>query len=314
MPHVHLVDFEAANIAAATEALGADFVVTSGAEAPGDTTILVSGRPSDEAVAQPALETVIVPFAGIPPSTLEQVRARPGLKLYNLHHNDMATAELAVGLLLDCARQIALADRRMREGIWQGRQEVSSAFLLAGRKAMIYGYGHIGRQIGRVLEALGMEVVGARRRRDPEEPNVFGLDDWRTALLECHVLVVAAPLTDETKGAIGAGELAMLQYPRLVVNIGRGPIIDERALYEACRNGVVGGAGIDVWYRYPNAETPVVLPSEFPFQDLDNVVMSPHTAGSGDTTEPLRVRDLVVLIRAIAAGENPRSVDLSLGY
>ena len=105
-----------------------------------------------------------------------------------------------------------------------------------------------------------------------------------------------------------------MAFPRLIVNIGRGPIIDERALYEACLDGVCQGAGIDVWYRYPEGEEGPTFPSEFPIHTLDNVVLSPHTGGGGDTIEPVRMRYLAELIRAILTGENPRSVDIELGY
>ena len=173
MSHVHLEEgFEDSQVQILRDALVPGVELTVGKAVPASTNILVSGRPDSEALEGEALEAVIVPFAGIPPKTREALQQRPRLKLYNLHHNDMATAEMAIGLLLACARRIPLADRQMRDGVWRGRQDEGGAYLLAGRRAMIYGYGHIGRQIGRVLESLGMEIVGVRR----------GADDWRSAL------------------------------------------------------------------------------------------------------------------------------------
>jgi len=311
MPHVHLEDgFEEAQVKMLREALPGEVGLTVGKEMPAETNILVSGRPDPALLDGEALQAVIVPFAGIPPQTREAIRERPRLKLYNLHHNDMATAEMAVALLLDCARKIAFSDRLMRQGTWRGRQEEGEAFLLAGRRAMIFGYGHIGKQIGKVLEALGMEIIGIRREaRD----GALGFDLFRQVLPTCHVLVVAAPLTDETRGAIGHDEIAAMMPPRLIVNIGRGPIIDELALYDACKEGVIQGAGIDVWYQYPDGDAKT-FPSQYPIHELDNVVLSPHTGGGGDTIEPMRMRYLAVLIRAILNGENPRAVDIELGY
>lgn len=305
MAHVHFEsELEAARIEQVRAALASLAPVTVGPNPPVETTVLVSGRPPDGVLDRQPLKAVIVPWAGIPPQLLQDIRERPHLKLYNLHHNNLATAEMAIALLLDCARQTTLSDRELRKGIWRGRQGQGHGYLLAGKTAMVYGYGAIGKQIGRVLEALGMKVIGVRR--DPS-------GDWKKHLSECEVLIVAAPLTEETKGAIGRAELSALKEPRLVVNIARGPIIDEQALFEACERGAIVGAGIDVWYRYPKDETPT-FPSQFAFQDLDNVVMSPHCGGSGDTTEDLRTRDLIELIAAILSHQNPASVNLETGY
>lgn len=303
MEHIHLsAGFDDTRTARLKEAFP-NIGVTSGKDVPEETTILAAGQLPDGSLDLAGLRAVIVPFAGIPPKTLECVRERPHLKLYNLHHNDMATSELAIGLLLACCRQITVSDRLMRQGIWRGRTETSSSYLLAGKRALIYGYGAIGKQIGKVLEALGMEIVGVGRSQE----------DWRRELPRCEVLMVAAPLTDETRGAIGTAEIMALREPRLIVNIARGPIIDETALYEACKSGAVAGAGIDVWYRYPDGDAPV-QPSEYPFNKLDNVVMSPHTGGAGDTSEDLRIAALIDLLHGIIEGPEPKGVNLNLGY
>jgi phosphoglycerate dehydrogenase-like enzyme len=116
---------------------------------------------------------------------------------------------------------------------------------------------------------------------------------------------------------IGAKELGMLQRPSLLVNIGRGAVVEQKALYEALQTGVLHAAGLDVWYTYPPDEearthTP---PAEFPFHQLDNVVMSPHRGGMTSETEPLRMRYLAKLLNAAARGEPmPNQVDLQRGY
>jgi phosphoglycerate dehydrogenase-like enzyme len=103
----------------------------------------------------------------------------------------------------------------------------------------------------------------------------------------------------------------------VLVNVGRGPIVDEAALYAALRDGTLYAAGLDVWYNYPadeaaRAHTP---PSDYPFHELDNVVMSPHRAGSSVETEALRMVHLARLLNAAARGEPmPNRVDLEAGY
>lgn len=249
----------------------------------------------------PNLKAVIVPWAGIPESLRQNLPE--GVRLFNLHHNDMATAEMAVALLLAVARRIVTGDQNLRQGVWQGRQDGTKATLLAGKTATIYGYGAIGRQVGRVLEALGMGVIGLRRSNKGE---------LEQTLRRSHALVVTAPLTDETRGAIGRSELTALLPPRLVVNVGRGPIIDEEALYSLCQASEVR-LGSDVWYQYPKDDEPA-FPSPFPFHELPNVVLSPHRGGDGDDADRLRYAALAELLRDLADGRTPKEVDRGLGY
>jgi phosphoglycerate dehydrogenase-like enzyme len=129
--------------------------------------------------------------------------------------------------------------------------------------------------------------------------------------------MVCLPHTPETTGFLGARELDLLPEHAVVVNIGRGPIVDEAALYAALREGKIHGAGLDVWYNYPpdeeaRAHTP---PSDYPFHELDNVVMSPHRGGGSAETDRLRMIHLARLLNAAARGEAmPNRIDLQRGY
>jgi phosphoglycerate dehydrogenase-like enzyme len=137
-------------------------------------------------------------------------------------------------------------------------------------------------------------------------------------LLPCaNALFICLPLTPATTGLIGAKELALLPPHAVLVNVARGPIVDEAALYHALRDGALHAAGLDVWYNYPpdeaaRAHTP---PSDYPFHELDNVVMSPHRAGGSTETELQRMAHLARLLNAAARGEEmPNRVDLQAGY
>jgi len=232
----------------------------------------------------------------------------PNVQIYNLHFNAQATAEMAVGLLIASARNLVVADRMLREGIWRGRQTDDSNVNLTGKHALIYGFGAVGKCVAATLTALGMTTDGVGRA-----------DSGRKALLSrlsrAHALVVTAPLTEETRGRIGRAELMALHQPRLVVNVGRGDVVEEAALFDLLKSGEIRGAGIDVWYRYPSADSEgLAWPSRFPFQDLENVVMSPHRGGKGDETEVNRIAALAILLKQLLAGESVRPVDPRLGY
>jgi phosphoglycerate dehydrogenase-like enzyme len=136
-------------------------------------------------------------------------------------------------------------------------------------------------------------------------------------LPRAHALIIGLPHTPETDGLIGARELGMLQRPSLLVNIGRGPIVQQQALYEALRDGTLHAAGLDVWYNYPTdkASRTNTPPADFPFHELDNIVISPHRGGMTSETEQLRMAHTAVLLNAAARSESmPNRVNLQLGY
>lgn len=271
-----------------------------------DTVYWVTSRATDEQLDSPALKGVIVPWAGVSQDLCAQIAARPQLRLYNLHHNALTTAEMAVGLLIAAARGLVDADRQLRQGHWYGRMDDHQNVLLSGKRAVILGYGQIGRHVERILHALGVETVGIGRSRISELDHELSLS---------HALVICAPLTPETRGLIDARRIALLRPPRLLVNVGRGPIVDETALYEACRDRILFAAGIDTWYAYPGSDAVApVSPSQHPFHELTNVVMSPHRGGDGNDTERLRAEALTELLVDLLNGTPRKSVDPVRGY
>jgi len=283
----------------------------------------VAGRPEEKDLdASRVLRLVVVPYAGVPPATLARVRARPSLSLATLHHNAVPTAEMAVALLLAAARGIVPADQALRRGDWTLRYAEDRGVVLAGRTAVVLGFGAIGRRVAEALVGLGMKVRAVRRHvpADAEEGArvaVHGPGDLDVLLPAADALVVALPLTPETRGLLDARRLALLPRGALVVNVARGEVIDEDALYEALAAGRLGGAGLDAWWRYPAGEEDRgrVLPSQRPFHELDRVVMSPHRAGHAAPTEALRAEHLGRLLGAVARGEEiPGRVDLAVGY
>ncbi len=306
--------------------LDAGVRLTVGPELPMPATyrILVAGRPErHELTASPHLQALIVPWAGIPESTLRLMREFPQVAVHNLHHNALPVAEFALALLLAAAKRLVPMDQALRQHDWRPRYEPNPSLLLEGKTALILGYGAIGRKLAAVCRGLGMEVIAIRRQaaaKGPEQPSgvrVAPLQDLQHLLPQADVLLICLPHTPETEGLIGAQELALLPTEAVLVNIGRGPIVDEAALYHALRDGRLHAAGLDVWYNYPGdaearAHTP---PSAYPFHQLSNVVLSPHRAGGSTETERLRVIHLARLLNAAARGEPlPNRVDLEAGY
>ena len=288
-----------------------------------DYEMLVCGRPGREMLEAPSLRWHVVPWAGLPASTRELLADFPHLSVHNLHHNAPAAAELAVGLLLAAAKRIVLADKNLRQGDWSIRYSPENAMLIGGSRILVVGMGEIGGRVARVCRAMGAEVVGIARHVEEGEARkgvpVLPPEALDGQLPGIDVLVLCVPLTDETRGMIDARRLAAMPEEAVLVNVGRGGLVEEAALYEALRDGEIGAAGIDVWYSYPRSveSRRDTRPSRFPFHELDNVVMSPHRGGAMNVSELelLRARELARLINAAAGGGPvPHRVDPELGY
>lgn len=306
-------------------------------EIPKDAQMLIDGRPAAELLDNMArLRWVVVPFAGVPEATLELLRqstirnSKSELSLHNLHHNAAETAELAVSLLLAAAKLIVPMDRKMRRNDWSPRYDPSRVVLLEGKRALVLGYGEIGKRVARACLGLGMNVVALKRSGDVQADRAVDIRPislLREALAVADALIICLPQTMETTGLVGAAELARMPIGAILVNIARAKIVDEEALFLALKEGRLHSAGLDVWYAYPEAGPSVpnyytmpetarsTAPSRFPFHNLQNVVMSPHRAGVSMETESRRVAHLARLIAAAANGEDvPNQVDLERGY
>lgn len=288
---------------------------------PAEFELLVAGAPTPaHLAASPQLRAVIVPFAGIPRATRELLSEHPRLALHNLHHNAAATAETALGLLLAASKRLVPADRDLRRGDWSARYREREGLLLAGRTVVVVGLGAIGARVARACSALGLRVLGVRR--DPSRPcehaaEVHGVAALDEVLPRAELLVLCCPATPQSEGLLDARRLALLPRGAVLVNVGRGALIAEQPLYEALREGSLGAAGLDVWWRYPQerAERSQTPPSACPFGELDNVVLSPHRGGHGAGIEPARVDALAALLLCAAEGrELPNRVDVGAGY
>lgn len=248
--------------------------------------------------------------------------AYPGVAVHNLHHNATPVAELALMLLLAAAKFALRYDSALRANDWRIRYDrPGPSILLDGRTAVILGYGAIGRRLAGLCRALGMRVLATRRNcsaaYDDGVATIHPPADLPRLLPQSNALLICLPHTAETNGLIGAAELDRLPHKSILVNIGRAQIVDEAALYAALKSGRLHAAGLDVWYSYPPDEAGRAnhSPSAYPFNELDNVIMSPHRGGAADETARLRMTALAEFLNAAAAGQPlANRVDLAVGY
>jgi phosphoglycerate dehydrogenase-like enzyme len=144
-----------------------------------------------------------------------------------------------------------------------------------------------------------------RHRADGELTGLESLDGYdalRTHLPWADFVVIAVPAAARTRGLFGTPELSLLRPSAFLINVGRGAVVDEAALFQALREERIAGAALDVWYQYPNGSS-VQLPAENPFHELRNVIMTPHVAGWSHETTAYRWRTIAENVRRYAYGE-----------
>jgi phosphoglycerate dehydrogenase-like enzyme len=266
-----------------------------------------------------SLKLLVVPIVGVDHMPLDLLRGR-NVRVANSHGNAESVAERAFAMILAFYGRIIEYHNDLRNGVWHGfwidRGMEDTWTSIRGKSCCILGAGEIGAVLARYLAPFGGRIVGLRRSLPRETP--AGFDAITTSLDEAldqgEIVVSVLPLTAETRGLIGKAAFARMQG-KLFVNVGRGGVVDEEALYQALVTGILRGAAIDTWYAYPDKGKTEGFPSRFPIHTLPNVVLSPHTAGFTREAARLNVEQGLANLRRFLSGkELLYEVDLSLGY
>jgi len=212
--------------------------------------------------------------------------------------NAAPIAQMVMAYLLAFSCDLPRLARAQSEHRWGSAAVVE----LAGKRLGIVGLGSIGAEVARLAHAHGMDVIGLRRSVTGHEPCPTWTDDRLAELLAwADVIVVAAPLTDRTRGLLGAEQFAAMRPGAWFVNVGRGEVVDEAALVAALESGHVGAAGLDVFAVEP-------LPQESPLWDMPNVIVTPHVAGSSEPSDQRAVDLFIENLGRYVGGEPLRNV------
>jgi lactate dehydrogenase-like 2-hydroxyacid dehydrogenase len=242
----------------------------------------------------PAVEIVTIMGAGYESVDIQAARDR-GIAVTNAGNaNAVDVAEHAFGMVLDVTRTITTGDRHVRAGKWVSEGRLPPTRRLSGRRMGILGLGNIGREVARMADAFGMPVAyhNRRQRADVEYryfPSLVAL------ARESDVLVVAAPGGDETRHIVDRAVIDALGPTGILVNIGRGTVVDEPALTDALAEGRLGGAGLDVFENEPEVSERLM--------SLPNVVLGPHQGGATIEGVMAAIDVLIANLRAHFAGQ-----------
>ena len=298
--------------------------ITEGKDIPSDANyqVLVYPTPTRAWIeASPALKALVIPWAGIPQKTRELMLDYPDITVHNLHHNKYNTAEFGLALLLAAAKHIVPMDQALRKNDWRPRYQSPYPLLLRDQTILILGFGEIGEALARYCLGLGMKVLGVKKHPEHYDGDLdvelFGDDQLVELLPRAEILAICLPHTDETHHLIGKNEIQAMPKGGILVNIGRGPVVVQGDLFEALKSGHLRAAASDVWYNYPQnvndrKDTP---PSDYPFVELENFVLTPHIGGMADKAEQQCAEALAELLNAANRNQPiPNKVDLRSGY
>ena len=259
---------------------------------------------ADVIAAGGRLQWVSTIYAGVDPFDLPALKAGGTVLTNGVGINAMAVAEYAVMGVLVAAKRfdqvVRQADTKQWTIVAPGTTE------LDGSRALIVGYGTIGKLIGDRLKAFGVEVTAVTRSgRDGS----LTPDQWKPRIGEYDWVILAAPSTDDTQAMIGADELGAMKPSAWLVNIARGDMVDQDALIATLKARTIAGAFLDT-------VTPEPMPADHPLWDTPNAILTMHLSGRSQTTMYTRAATLFVenLRAFLNGGQMKNIVDLDAGY
>src|SRR5215831_8033131 len=276
-------------------------------QAVADADILVSNHWRTEYPPAPKVRLVQSVATGV---ELFELAALPaGVAVCNAFGHESAIAEYVVMVMLAWRHRLFEIAGEFRErGSWRTSWVQGGAphGEVGGSTLGIVGYGRVGREVARRAAPFGCRILAANRTPREPEPGVervFPLGELDRMLGECDTVALCVALGPETAGLIDARRLSLMRPNAFLINIARGPVVEEDAFYMALRDGAIGGAALDVWWQYPNAAEPERRGSRHPFHELPNVIATPHNSGWTDGMVARRWNEIADNINRFVRGD-----------
>ena len=230
----------------------------------------------------PNLKMICVAFTGVNHVDMAYCR-KHGITVCNCAgYSTVAVADLVFGLVIALQRRIIACDKVVREG---GTKNGLVGFELEGKKFGVVGTGAIGLRVAKIAQAFGCEVLAYSRTQKAVEGVTY--TDLDTLLASCDIISLHVPQNADTVGLIGKERLALMKKSAILINTARGPIVDSVALSQALKDGVIAGAGVDVF------ETEPPIAENHPLFSAPNLIVTPHVAFA--TAESMQKRAVIVM-------------------
>jgi phosphoglycerate dehydrogenase-like enzyme len=268
--------------------------------------------------ALPRLKLIQIPWAGVENILFDDARTLK-IPCSNSHSNSIVVAEMGISLLFELLKKIALHDRGLRRGEWHRPDDVNGFYpprKLSGSRIGFFGYGAINKAIHKMLSGFDITFTACvtKQRGIAGLSKVFGASELSSFLCAVDILFVAAPMTPDTNGIFDKSILSLLKNNAYIVNVSRANLFVEADLFELLKSGMIAGAALDVWWNNPGRGRSKCMPSSLPFNELENVVLSPHRSGFSLGELP-HLDGAVENIDRISNRKAAKSlIDLSRGY
>jgi phosphoglycerate dehydrogenase-like enzyme len=221
-----------------------------------------------------------------------------GCIVCNTNQHSEPIAEYVMLGILEFAINMRHMDRELRQGRWTYGGSIVRGLKhseIQHKTIGFIGFGHIAKRVTELATPFGMEFIAITRN-----PKVDARLKWwkdsshlEALLMESDYVLITAPLSESTRDLINESTLKKMKPTGVIINVARGPIINEAAIYKVLKNHEIGGALLDVWYQYASTDNLEMQPSVLPFHDLDNVIMTPHTASWTDQLDQRRIDSVV---------------------
>lgn len=281
--------------------------------------LITYGETADSLESFSRLEVVFVPMAGVNQLPLPYLAER-GIQLSNAHSNGKYVAERALALTLGLLGKVVPFHNDLTQGKWHGfavEEPVHHSWsTLFGSTVAILGVGSVGWWAARLLKPFEVESRGYHGGVSERDKSDFSLltTDLEKVLRGSDIVIVTLPLTSDTVDLISERELHMMEKG-ILVNVGRGAVVNQFALYNALTDGTIAGAAIDTWYTYPGKSNKECAPSDAPLHKLDNVLLSPHVGGYTAMATRSSIDDTIRNLRTyLSTGSLEDMVNTERGY
>jgi phosphoglycerate dehydrogenase-like enzyme len=291
-----------------------------------DADVLIGWRPSLEILEHAEqMRSFINPGAGVHHllEDFKEINKRRDVTLINGHGNSYFVAQHTVALLLSLMSRIIPHHEWMKEGKWRTGDNEAASIPLRFKKIGLLGYGAINKKVHNMLSGFNVSFSVLRRNWShtegtiPTEVKKYTYNQLHDFLTQVDILIIAVPVTELTVNMIDDEEIALLGSDGILVNVSRGEIVNQEALYKALKNDKIFGAAIDVWYENnPQSDDQGrKYPFHFPFHLLNNIVLSPHR-GYSPFNDLLRWDEVIENIKRMASNRTDllNVVNLKEGY
>jgi len=278
-----------------------------------DAAVIIGGNiPGDVWPETPNLALFQIPWAGYNHTGPERIPK--DVPVCNCFEHESSIAEYTLLAMLEWEIRLSRMHTIMKNKGWNGRiTGLTGDFHgeVAGKTLGLVGYGHIAQAIAKRARAFDMNIMAVRRNPDKNSPDL----DWTGAASDLpHLLqisdyvVLACDLNAETKNLFNSQAFAQMKSDAVLINVARGGIVEEEALYQALHNKTIGGAVIDTWYNYNAKGQDEVKPFNLPFEELDNIIMSGHESGWTLQQVERRWKFIAENIERIERGDSPQNI------